>query len=161
MRQTDYGFALPRGVAGGIYDLSPKSIVTRLLDAGVKAVPGLGYVVGATPGQTVAAVQSASTAANFEGVFVHGSKNLENDRNGVVEAAGADAIGIMKHGRIWVAVAETATTSYGKTVALITDGDNAGMFTDSADAAETTKVTLEGKFIGVADEERSIAVIEI
>ena len=92
---------------------------------------------------------------------MHGSKNLENDRNGVVEAAGADAIGIMKHGRIWVAVAETATTSYGKTVALITDGDNAGMFTDSADAAETTKVTLEGKFIGVADEEHSIAVIEI
>lgn len=161
MRQTDYGYALPRGVAGGIYDLSLKSIVTRLLDAGVQAVPGCGYVVGATPGQTVAAAQSTSTAANFEGVFVHGSKNLENDRNGVVAAAGADAVGIMIHGRIWVAVADTATTDYGKVVALITDGDNVGMFTDSGDASETTKVTLEGKFLGVADEENGIAVIEI
>ena len=57
--------------------------------------------------------------------------------------------------------AVTATTDYGKVVALITDGDNVGMFTDSGDASETTKVTLEGKFLGVADEENGIAVIEI
>ena len=77
-------------------------------------------------------------------------------------AAGADTVGIMKSGRIWVLIASTATVAYAGGVALITEGGNAGKFTDASDASETKKVTLTGvTFTGKTDEDNGIAVIEI
>lgn len=161
MRQMDYGYNQPLGLPGGIYDLSDKTIVTRVTDPGVEAKTGMGFVQGAKAGKTVALPSETSTAAAFEGIFVHGSKNMEHDLDGVVATAGGDAVGVMQKGRIWGLVASTATTTYGVAVALITGGANAGKFTDSADAAETKKVALGAKFTGVADAVNGIAVIEL
>ena len=60
--------------------------------------------------------------------------------------------------------ATTATTTYGKGVALILTGDNAGKFTDADDADETSKVALTNVvFLGSerTDAENGIAVIEM
>ncbi len=161
MRQTSYNYSIPLGVPGGIFDLSGKEIVTRLLDDGVEASPGSGLVKGKQPGMTVAKPISTASAADFEGVFVNGSKNLENDQNGYVAAKGSDALGIMRQGKIWVSIVDTATISYGTKVAIITDGDNAGCFTDEVDASEATKVTINAKFNGKVDKDNGIAVIEL
>ena len=161
MRQTSYNYSIPLGVPGGIYDLSGKDIVTRLLDDGVESSPGLGLVKGNQPGMTVAKPTSTASVADFEGVFVNGSKNLENDQNGYVAAKGYDALGIMRQGKIWVSIIDTPTINYGKNVAIITDGDNAGRFTDEADTSEVTKVTINAKFNGKVDKDNGIAVIEL
>lgn len=162
MRQMDYGFNQPLGIPGGIFDLSRKDIATRTLDAGMSSKPGMGLVIGATAGETVKPPAAGETAAQFEGVFVHGSANLEQDMDGIVAAKGGTALGVMKRGRIWGIIAPTATTTYGKAVALIISGKNVGKFTDSGDAAETPKVTLTGaKFIGKADADNLIAVVEL
>ena len=161
MRQTSYNYSIPLGVPGGIYDLSGKEIVTRLLDDGVQASPGLGLVNGKQPGMTVAKPISTATVADFEGVFVNGSKNLENDQNGYVVAKGSDALGVMRQGKIWASIVDSATISYGKKVAFITDGDNAGCFTDEDDASEATKVTINATFNGKVDKNNGIAAIEL
>ena len=161
MRQFDYGYAIPSGVPGGIYDLSNKEVVTRLLDDGEETVPGMGLVQGAKPGDTVKSPTGVTTSDDFDGIFVNGSKNLENDRYGNAVAKGANALGIMKHGKIWANIAGTTTVSYGKKVAFITDGDNAGKFTDEANDSEATKVTIDAKFNGKVDKENGIAVIEL
>lgn len=162
MAQRDYGYNQPLGVPGGIFDLSPKKILSRVTDEGVTVKPGMGLVRGISAGETVKLPVAGSTVAEFEGVFVHGSKQLENNMSGVVATEGADTVGVMVSGRIWVLVASTATTDYGTGAALILSGDNAGRFTSASDASETKKVALSGvTFIGVADQDNSIAVIDI
>lgn len=161
MRQLDYGYAIPSGVPGGIFDLSDKEVVTRLLDDDREAVPGVGLVMGKRPGETVTNPTSAATAKDFEGVFVNGSKNLENDRNGLVYAKGADALGIMRKGKIWVLIAETTSPKYGDKVAFITSGENVGKFTNENDAAEADKVTINAQFNSKSDKVNGIAVIEL
>lgn len=161
MRQFDYGYAIPSGLPGGIFDLSNKEVVTRLLDNGTETGPGMGLVKGANLGDTVANPTATTASDDFEGVFVNGSKNLENDRYGNAVVKGADAMGIMRYGKIWVNIAGTATIGYGKKVAFITDGNNAGKFTDEADDSEVTKVTINAQFNGNVDKENGIAVIEL
>lgn len=161
MRQTDYGYSQPLGIPGGIFDLGNKRIVTRVIDEDVAVKPGMGLVQGETAGETVALPDSAATADLFEGIMVHGSANLEHDMKGVVQADNCQAIGAMQHGRIWASIVETATVAYGGSVALITDGDNAGKFTDADDASEATKVTIDAKFIGKVDADNLIAVVEL
>ncbi|MCD8364448.1 MAG: hypothetical protein LUC83_01285 [Clostridiales bacterium] len=161
MRQTDYGYNQPLGIPGGIFDLGGKRIVTRTIDEDVAVKPGMGLVQGATAGETVALPDSSATADVFEGILVHGSVNLEHDMDGVVQADNCQAIGAMQHGRIWASIVETATVAYGSSVALITDGDNVGKFTDADDSSEATKVTIDAKFIGKVDTDNLIAVVEL
>lgn len=161
MAQRDYGYAQPLGVPGGIFDLGGKQIVSRTLDDGVKIKPGMGLVVGAKPGETAAAQTEASTAEKFEGIVVHGSKNMEHTMEGSASAFGYDTVGVMQKGRIWALVASTATTTYGTKAALILSGNNAGKFTSSADASETKKMILSAEFTGKADIDSGIAVIEL
>ena len=162
MAQRDYGYNQPLGVPGGIFDLSPKKILSRVTDEGVNAKPGMGLVRGVTAGETVKIPETGAKAAEFEGVFVHGSKQLEHSMTGTVATEGADTVGIMTAGRIWVLAASTATTAYGTGAALIISGDNAGKFTDVSDANEAGKIGLDGvAFIGIADADNGIAVVEI
>ena len=161
MAQLDYGYNIPAGLPGGIYDLSDKKIVTRRIDENVETKPGLGLVVGTTAGETAAAPTSSSTADDFEGIFVHGSKNMENDMDGVAATGGYESIGIMQKGRIWALIVDTATISYKAGVALIVEGDNAGKFTSTDDTSETTVTLSDAVFTGVSDTENGIAVIEL
>lgn len=164
MRQTDYGYNQPLGIPGGIFDLSSRSIVTRTVDPNCDIKAGMGVVIGATAGETVKTPATGATAATFEGVFVHGSKQMEHQMDGAASTGEGSAIGVMRKGRIWAMVASTATTTYGKAVALILSGDNAGKFTDSGDSKEASKVALTNVvFLGTekSDMENGIAVIEL
>lgn len=162
MAQRDYGYNQPLGVPGGIFDLSPKKILSRVTDEGVNVKPGMGLVRGVTSGETVKIPGTGTKAAEFEGVFVHGSKQLEHNMSGIVATEGADTVGVMTAGRIWVLAVSTATTTYGTGAALIIGGDNAGKFTDASDADEASKVALDGvTFIGIADTDNGIAVVDI
>ena len=164
MRQTDYGYNQPLGLPGGIFDLSSKSIVTRTVDPNCYVKAGMGLVVGATAGETVKLPATGATAATFEGVYVHGSKQVEYQMNGTVSTGEGSVVGVMNKGKIWALIASTATTTYGKGVALILTGDNAGKFTDADDADETSKVALTNVvFLGSerTDAENGIAVIEM
>ena len=162
MVQRDYGYNQPLGLPGGIFDLSVKDIVTRVTDPGVSVKPGMGMVKGASAGETVKLPVTGSTAADFEGIFVHGSKQLEHNMAGVVGTEGGDTVGLMKKGRIWALIADTATTTYGRAAALILSGDNVGKLTDTADSEETSKVALTGvTFTGKADTDNGIAVVEM
>lgn len=161
MAQRDYSYNMALGVPGGIYDLSPKEILSRSVDDG-DVKPGMGLVKGKAAGENVKLPVAASTAADFEGVFVHGSAQLESDMNGVAAAGGGDMVGIMTSGRIWALIASTATVAYKGAVALITEGKNVGKFTDASDEQETKKVTLTGvTFTGKVDKDHGIAVVEI
>ena len=81
---------------------------------------------------------------------------------GVVGTEGGDTVGLMKKGRIWAIIADTATTTYGTAAALILSGDNVGKLTDTADSEETSKVALTGvTFTGKADTDNGIAVVEM
>jgi hypothetical protein len=157
----DYGFNQPLGLPGGIFDLSGKKIVTRITDPGVEVTPGMGLVRGATEGETVKAAGEGATKDTFEGVFVHGSKNLEHDMKGNVATNGGDSIGLMQKGRIWAQVVSTAKVAYGAGVSLIIGGENSGKFTDTTDEKETSKVTIDAKFTGKVDLDNLIAVIEM
>ena len=162
MVQKDYGFQQPLGLPGGIYDLSDKDIVSRTTDPGVSAKPGMGLVKGATAGETVKLPATGSTAADFEGIFVHGSKQMEHNMEGAVACDGGDTVVLMRKGRIWALVADTATPTYGTGAALILSGDNAGKLTDTADEEENSKVALTGvTFTGKADADNGIAVVEM
>ena len=164
MRQTDYGYTQPLGIPGGIFDLSSKTIVTRTVDPGTEIKAGMGLVVGATAGETVKKAATGAAAETFEGVIVHGSKQMEHKMNGTVSADEGSVIGLMQKGRIWVLIASTATTTSGKEVALILAGDHAGMFTSADDSREASKVALTNVvFLGAekTDKDNGIAVIEL
>jgi len=158
--RNDYGYAIPKGIAGGIFDLSLKNIFTYTIDEGNEMVPGMGVVSGITKGETVKLPVSGSIADDFEGVFVHGSKQLENSKDGKVSASDYDAIGVMQKGRIWVIIAPGTTIAAKGKAYLVTDGDNVGTFTDAGNATESDKVGVLATFTGVSDADNNIAVIE-
>lgn len=140
--QTKYGFATSKGIAGGIYDMYHYPVDSRYNeeDNGVLRF-GMGVVRGSLPGSNVALPTSASKAADFEGVIVNGFSN-QHDLEGVVSILNNQNIGVMRKGRIWVALAEDAEPKYGDAVHLIVDGDEAGCFDT------TGGVAIAGRFIG-------------
>ena len=58
-------------------------------------------------------------------------------------------VGCLHFGRIWVQTGAAAKPAYKEKVYLITDGDEAGKFTTSADSA--TKVEVNAIFLGETD----------
>lgn len=47
--QTSYGFSFPKGVAGGLYDLSAHEVATRQAE-GAGVAFGVGVVIGTNKG---------------------------------------------------------------------------------------------------------------
>ncbi len=145
--QTSYGFSFPKGVAGGLYDLSAHEVSTRQGEGDTTF--GVGVVVGTNKGIDVKAPTAASTAADFEGVVVHNSVMAELDMDNKLSIASKRTVGCLHHGKIWVKTGENASPEYKERVFLITAGDEAGLFTTSADTA--TKVALNAHYLGVSD----------
>lgn len=152
--QTSYGFGFPKGVAGGLYDLSAHEVSTRQAEGNTTF--GVGVVVGTNKGIDVKAPTAASTSSDFEGVVVHNSVMTELDMNNKLSIADKRTVGCLHHGKIWVKTGEKASPVYKEKVFLITAGDEAGLFTTSADTA--TKVELNAHYLGVSD--AGIAVAE-
>ncbi len=147
--QTNYGFSSAKGIAGGLYDLSVHEVSTRQAEGGNLSF-GLGVVLGTNKGIDVAIPDSTASANDFEGVVVHNSVMAEMDMDGKVVIPDKATVGCLHHGRIWVRIGTKATPKYKDKVYLITDGDEAGMFTTTADTA--TKVEVDAIFLGEVDE---------
>ena len=76
--QTSYGFGFPKGVAGGLFDLSAHDVTTRQAEGDGVAF-GLGVVVGTNKGTDVKLPATGATSDDFEGVVVHNSVMVEKD----------------------------------------------------------------------------------
>jgi hypothetical protein len=147
--QTSYGFGFPKGVAGGLFDLSAHEVSTRQAE-GTGISFGIGVVVGTNKGTDVAVPTSSATATDFEGVVVHNSVMVEMDMAGKVGIDDKRTVGCLHHGKIWVKTGKDAAPAYKEKVYLITDGEEAGLFTTSADSS--TKVELNAIYLGVTDD---------
>ena len=146
--QTSYRFGFPKGVAGGLFDLSAHEVSTRQSE-GEGVTFGVGVIVGTNKGTDVKLPTADSTADQFEGVVVHNSVMAELDMNNQLNIGEKRTVGCLHHGKIWVKTGENAAPAYKEKVYLIVEGEEAGLFTTSADTA--TKVELNAYYLGVTD----------
>ena len=67
----------------------------------------------------------------------------------------------MRYGRIYVRVVDGVTVAYGDPLYLITDGENAGMFTKTASSSTPKAIAIKGRFLGAADLSTKVAAVEL
>lgn len=146
--QTSYNFGCSKGVAGGLFDLSAHEVVTRQADGPLTF--GVGVVLGSNKGVDVTLPSGDSTSSDFEGVVVHNSVMTEMSMDGKVVIADKKTVGCLRHGRIWVKTAANAVPAYKERVYLITDEEEAGLFTTSEDPSD--KIKVNAYFLGVTDD---------
>ena len=90
--QTSYGFGFPKGVAGGLFDLSAHDVTTRQAEGDGVAF-GLGVVVGTNKGTDVKLPATGATSDDFEGVVVHNSVMVEKDMDNNVSINSKRTVG--------------------------------------------------------------------
>lgn len=164
--QTRYGYSSPIGAAGGIVDLAPYAIDAFLNEEDTgKMQFGMGVVTGSKKGTGIKLPVKASTAANFEGVTTN-RRTTEYDVEGDLKLRKAATIGVMRYGRIYVRVAAGVKPGYGDSLYLITEGDEAGYFTNAAASTESgsadkATIAIKGRFLGGVDTSAQIAAVEL
>lgn len=143
MLQNRYDYNSQRGVPGGIFDSSPRSVISR---ANGETTPtavkyGFGVVRGDVPGTDVKLPTNDSTANMFEGVVVQGIS--EHDLDGAVRNNPTKMLGILDWGKVWVRVPDGLTVAYGDKAYLITNGQDAGKFTnDDEDTLDVNAIFI-------------------
>lgn len=148
--QTSYGFGFAKGVAGGLYDLSAHEVSTKQTE-GTGISFGVGVVAGTDRGTDVSLPTASAGTLDFEGVVVHNSAMVEMDMDNKVTIGDKRTVGCLHHGKIWVKTGAKAVPRYKEKVYLITDGDEAGLFTTASDS-ESTKMEVNGVFLGETDD---------
>ena len=147
--QTTYNYFPQHGTPGGIVDVSPLAIDTRIVEENTGVVfPGMGVVTGTTPGVQIKLPVSADTAAKFEGITIN-RRTTERDLAGDLYIRNKSALGVVRWGRVYVAVEPSKAPAYNDALYLITDGTYAGYFTVAGSAA--TKIAINGRFLGAVD----------
>lgn len=147
--QTEYNFGFPKGVAGALFDLSAHDITTRkTTDDNAKF--GMGVVVGTALGTDVKLPQAAAAADDFEGVIVHNSVMVERTMDNKIIIESGRTVGCLIYGRIWVQKEAEIDVNYKDQVYLITDGEDAGLFTTGK--STKTKIALNAYFLGSSDD---------
>lgn len=155
--QTKYGFRTQLGAAGGIVDLAPYAIDTFINSEETgKMLFGIGVVQGKNPGQNIAVPTKNSDV--FEGITVN-NRTTEYDLEGHVNIRKNASVGVMRYGRVYARVKTDAKPKYGEPALLITTGEEAGYFTNTADESNT--VEINGRFLGEVDDSTQIAIIEL
>ena len=145
--QTSYDFRTPKGVAGALVDISPKSIDSRInseTDAAAMRF-GMGVVVGDKPGVNVRVPVSTNAVADFEGVLLNGYTQ-QMTMAGNVQVYPAQTVGVLRWGRAWARVADGVTPVYNDPLYLITSGADAGLFTN--DDGGGANLAVNGRFYG-------------
>lgn len=148
--QTRYGLSCPKGLPGGLYDLSVHEVASRHAEGKISF--GAGVVTGTNKGTDVALPAATSSAAEFEGVVVHNSVMVEMDLHGAVEIDGKRTVGCLQYGKVWVKIGKNAKPAYRERAYLITDGEEAGLFTTASDTETVKKIAVNGIFLGETDE---------
>ena len=143
--QTKYGYSTPIGAAGGIVDVAPHQIDTFLNEE-----------------------ENAATAAKFEGITTN-NRTTEYDLEGKLAVRKGAAVGVMRYGKIYGRVAEGVEPAYGDSVYLITEGEEAGCFTNEAGTpasgeghqGDPATIAVKARFVGGVDTNAQIAPIEL
>ena len=143
--QLSYSYQTPRGIAGSLYDISPYAIDSRMNAEEMPGVMkfGMGVVQGDTPGINVNVPTIDATPAEFEGIAMTGFTNQLNMQGELIVYPQA-TVGLLVWGRAWARVQEDLTIVYGDPLYLVTDGPDAGLFTNE----ETDNMAIKGRFIG-------------
>jgi len=146
--QNSYGYAAPRGVAGGLFDVSPYRIDSRVngeKQAGAMKF-GMGAVQGDSPGTNVALPDDGAEEGGFEGLVMTGH-TTEMDVEGKVVIAPLQTVGVLRWGKAWALVASGAEPAYGDYLYLVTEeGADRGKFTNDEDGG----LAVNGRFVGGA-----------
>ncbi len=159
--QTKYGYSTPVGAAGGIVDLAAHVIDTFLNEEETgKMKFGLGVVQGSKPGVNIALPTAETTAAVFEGITTN-NRTTEYDLEGKLHVRKGSAVGVMRYGKIYGRVAEGVEPKYGESVYLITEGAEAGCFTNVASEGSPATIAVKARFLSGVDTTAQIAVIEL
>jgi hypothetical protein len=159
MAQLSYGYKTPKGVAGGLLDISPYSVDSRLNG---ELTPdtlkfGMGVVQGATPGADVKLPMNTDTADKFEGLVLT-SFTQEMNMAGDVKLYPKQTVGVLRYGKAWARIIGGITVQYGDPLYLIAaTGGEIGKFTNDGTG---DVIEVSGRFIGPADSS-DIAPIEI
>ena len=144
--QTSYNYTMPKGIAGSLYDISPRAIDSRTNgeeQAGIMMY-GMGAMQGENPGSDVLVPKAGMTAEQFEGVIMTGFTN-EMDMSGRLSLRPLETVGVLRWGRAWVRVAEGVTPAYGEDAFLITaENADRGCFTNVSDS----NLAVYGRFLG-------------
>lgn len=155
--QMSYGYSTPMGAPGGIVDLAPHLIDTFINEEKTGVMKfGIGVVYGTKSASKVVKPTAGSTALDFAGITVN-NRHTEHDLDGNIRIPENRAIGVMRYGRIYGRVDETAEISYGDPVYLIVEGENAGFFTNE----EGDGVAIKARFLSGMDSSTNVAVIEL
>ena len=155
--QTTYNFATASGVIGGIYDLSPKRIITLINNEENGAMKFGVPVIANDKGEVSAPrayVATKDTVDRIIGISVN-NRTTEMDRDGNSEILKGAPIGVMMQGTIWVdgtcVSDEDATFKVGFTAYAQFD-NTTGEF-ESFTAAKTvegkTLIDIGAKFVGM------------
>ncbi len=155
--QTSYNHRTQVAVAGGIVDLAPYAIDAFINEAeNGKMKFGVGVVAGTTPGRNFNYPTSDSTEDDFLGVTVNG-RTTEWNLEGDILIRESVSLGVMAYGRIFCRVAADTDVAFNDKCYLITDGDEAGYFTND-EGAGAFEV---GRFLGPCDPTLQIAPVEL
>ena len=159
MGQLFYGYTTPKGVAGGLMDIAPYAINSRVNSEDEPGVLkfGMGAVVGTTPGVDVLVPDTDSTPSQFEGLVLTGFTN-QMSMTGDVRIFPKQTVGLLRYGNAWARIDPDSTPAYGDQLYLITDGETAGLFTN--DDGNGDNLAINGRFIGGPDA-GDIAPVEI
>ena len=146
--QLTYTYQTPKGVAGALVDISPKSIDSRTNEETVMDALrfGMGAMVGSNPGSLVLKPIAAMTANDFEGVVMTGYTQ-QMTMDGEVHVYPAQTVGVLRWGRAWARVVDGISPAYGDLLYLVTNGANAGLFTN-ADPGAGNGIAINGRFYG-------------
>ena len=155
--QLNYSYQTAKGVPGGLADIAPYAIVSRVNGeetAGALKF-GMGAVQGTNPGKDILLPDSESAADKFEGVVMT-SFTQQQEMYGGIKLQPKAAVGILRYGCAWVRVAPDIAINYGDQLYLVIDGDNAGYFTNDADDG----IAVNGRFVSETDN-GAIAMVEL
>lgn len=144
--QTTYNFFTPRGVAGGLYDISLHDVNSRRNEENDGVLEfGMGVVKGTTAGLQVKLPAAGAVAGNFEGVVINGF-TTQHDLSGNISLANGATVGVLQKGRVWAKCIASLTLAYGDAVYLYITGDNKGLFSNASNASAI--LIPSAKFIG-------------
>lgn len=132
--QLNYDYRTPKGVAGGLYDISFSKVETRTNEENDGVLKyGMAVAVGTVPGTNVKVPATGTTAEKIEGIAIKAA-NTEQDMKGKLNVVNNASISVLKKGSVWGRTAEGAAPTYKGKAYVVIDGEYAGCFTSNASA---------------------------
>ena len=143
MAQLNYSYQPGSGIAGGLLDISPYRIDSRVNGEKVpgKLKYGMGAVCGSKPGVNVAVPNATSEQSDFEGIVMTGYTN-ELSMDGEVVLREYSTVGLLRYGSAWVRTVADIEPAYGDPLYLVVDGADAGLFTNDSNEG----IAINGRF---------------